>query len=214
MIGTVWILQPWATNLPSGLFGAIAGGILSYFFGGVRSGQIAARTAADLQEREFMNRDRAVRLADQAVIRGAVQAISDEIESLWQLYNRDIGPHLSSVGEAEAARAFPVRQSYFVIFDASGALVGRIPSFSLSRKILNFYGGAKAMVDSLQYYASLNGYYFTLEPNHPNGVRTWEEIVFYTRQLRQMHLELERRYGELRPELDRYLSSTPSDQII
>jgi hypothetical protein len=70
------------------------------------------------------------------------------------------------------------------------------------------------MVDSLQYYATLSAYYFTLGPSHPNAGSTYQEMLFYTGQLRQMHLELEQRYGELRPELDRYLNSTPSEQII
>jgi len=161
-----------------------------------------------------MKRDQAAKLADQALIRGTVQAISDEIETLWQRYHKEIGPHLSSVGETEIARAFPVHQSYFVVFDASGAVVGRIPSSGLGSKILNFYVTAKAMVDSLQYYANLRAYYFTLGPSHPNAQPTWREMLFYTGQLKQMHLELERRYGELRSELNTYLIRTPFDQII
>jgi hypothetical protein len=213
VFGTVWILQSWATNLLSGLAGALVGGILSYF-GGVRGARIAAQTAIALQKEEFAKREEAAKLTDQALIRGTVQAISDEIEALWLLYYREIGPHLASVGETEAARAFPVHQSYFVVFDANGGLVGRIPSASLSRKILNFYVGAKSMIDSLQYYASLSGYYFTLEPSHPKAVPTFREMLFYTGQLRGAHLELERRYSELKPELDAYLKSTPSDQSV
>ena len=217
MFGTIWILQhwvgSWATNLLSGLAGGLIGGACSYV-GGVRGARIAAQTAVDLQEREFAKRDEANKLADRSLIRGTVQAISDEIEALWQQYYREIGPHLASLDETKAARAFPVHQSYFVVFDASGALVGRLPVLSLSRKILNFYVGAKAMVDSLQYYANLSAYYFTLGPNHPNAGPTYQEMVFYTGQLRQMHLELERRYAELRPELNTYLNNTPWDQTI
>jgi hypothetical protein len=55
-----------------------------------------------------------------------------------------------------------------IIFDANGALLGRIPSTNLRSKILDFYIGAKGMVDSLQYYAHLNTYYFALGSGHPN----------------------------------------------
>ena len=213
MLVTFSLLQPWATNLLSGLIGALVGGALS-FFGGVRGARIAARTAADLQEKEFSTRDEATKRAEQDLIRGTVQSISDEIEALWRQYNKEIGPHLRSISEEEVARPFPVHQSYFVIFDASGGLLGRLPLGSLRSKILDFYFGAKAMVDSLQYYSSLRAYYFTLSQGHPNVVETWNEMLFYTEQLRLMHLELERLYNEVRPELDIYLTTTPSNQIV
>ncbi len=129
-------------------------------------------------------------------------------------YNKEIGPHLSSIPEGEVARPFPVHQSYFVIFDASGGLLGRLPDGSLRSKILDFYFGAKAMVDSLQYYSNLSAYYFTLSQDHPNIGRTWTEMIFYTEQLRLMHLELERLHKEVRPELDRNLTATPSNQTV
>jgi hypothetical protein len=210
---TFSLLQPWATNLLSGLIGALVGGALS-FFGGVRGARIAARTATDLQKKEFAARDQAAEVDEQRLIRGTVQSISDEIEALWRQYYKEIGPHLSSIPEKEAARPFPVHQSYFVIFDASGGLLGRLPVGGLRSKILDFYFGAKAMVDSLQYYSNLRAYYFTLIQGHPNVVATWNEILFYTEQLRLMHLELERLYKEVRPELEKYLTTTPSNQIV
>jgi gamma-glutamyltranspeptidase len=217
---TLWFFQHWASNLLAGLVGAIGaligaliGGILAYK-GALAGAQKASSTAFEVQEKEFANRDKAAKLADQALIRGVVQSISDEIEALWRQYYKEIGPHLSSVIPPEVARPFPVNQSYFVIFDASGALVGRIPSTSLRSKILDFYFGAKAMVDSLQYYARLSAYYFALGQGHPNSAQTWNEMLFYSGQLKAAHSELERLYKEVRPELDKYLNTTPSEQIV
>jgi hypothetical protein len=124
---------------------------------------------------------------------------------LWKRYYVEIGPHLGDP-TVEVARPFPINQSYFVIFDANGALLGRIPGdTSLRIKILDFYIGAKGMVDSLQYYARLNAYYFALGQGPPNTQKTWDEMLFYTGQLKRAHTELERLYKEVRPELDRYL---------
>jgi len=108
---------------------------------------------------------RAAKLSEQnLLIRGVVQSISDEIEALWRQYYREIGPHLGSVSQTESRTAPVPGQSiiFRLFFDANGALVGRIPDTSLRRKILDFYIGAKGMVDSLQYYAHLSAYYFAL----------------------------------------------------
>jgi len=204
VLSTISILQPWATNLASGLIGALIGGFISYR-GALIGAQRATKTAFEVQEKEFANREEAAKLSEQNLIRGVVQSISDEIEALWRQYYREIGPHLGSVRQTEVARPFPVNQSYFVIFDASGALLGRIPDISLRSKILDFYIGAKGMVDSLQHYAHLSAYHFALGQGHPNAQKTWDEMLFYTGQLKRAHNELERLYKEVRPELDRYL---------
>jgi hypothetical protein len=184
VIGTIFVFQAWLSNLISGLLGAIAGGILSYF-GAIKGGKIASSTAIALQKEDSAARERASHIEEKAIVRTAVQSISDEIEALWKMYSKEIGPHLGS--EIDIARPFPVRQSYFVIFDASGALVGRIPNPGLRSKILDFYVGAKSMVDSLQYYSTLNAYYRTLQQGHPNVVSTWGEMKFYTEQLKKAH---------------------------
>jgi gas vesicle protein len=204
VFSTISILQPWATNLASGLIGALIGGVIS-FIGALIGAKMQASTSFEVQRKDFASRNESAKLSEQNLIRGAVQAISDEIESLWRQYYREIGPHLASVSQTEAARPFPVNQSYFVIFDASGALLGRIPDTSLRTKILDFYNGAKAMVDSLQHYTRLSAYYFTLDRNHPNAQKTWDEMLFYTGQLKRAHIELERLYKEVRPELNKYL---------
>jgi precorrin-6x reductase len=94
-------------------------------------------------------------------------------------------------------RSFPINQSCFVIFDANGALLGRISTTSLRSKILDFYIEAKGTVDSLQYYARLNAYYFMLDSSHPNAQKIWKEMLFHTGQLKVAHLELERLHNEV-----------------
>jgi len=203
VIGTILLMQPWFTNLISGLLGAIVGGILSYF-GAITGGKIASSTAVALQKADFAARERASRTEEKAVVRSAVPSLSDEIEALWRLYSKEIGPNLSS--DIEVARPFPVRQSYFVIFDASGALVGRIPNPGLRSKILDFYIGAKSMVDSLQYYSNLDAYYKTLPQGHSKVGSTFAELTFYTGQLKKAHIELQKLHVDVRLEINRFLS--------
>jgi hypothetical protein len=212
MLSTISILQLWATNLLSGIIGALIGGVLS-FFGGVRGARIAAQTAIDLQEREFASRDQAAKLADQGLIRSTVQSISDEVEALWKHYNREIGPHFASLQPGQTAKVFHANQSYFVIFDAAGSLVGRIPSQTLRSKIIDFYIGAKAFVDSLQYYERLCYYYDTIvRTDRANEI--WQSMIAYSAQLKVMIGEFSRLYDVLKPELNGYLNATPADQTV
>jgi len=61
-----------------------------------------------VQKREFARQEEAKKLADQALIQGTVQSISDEVEALWERYNWEIGPHLASGGSLWGPSLCPV----------------------------------------------------------------------------------------------------------
>lgn len=212
MLVTFSLLQPWATNLLSGLIGAIIGGLFSYL-GAQRGAKIATKTAFEVQQKEFANREIRENLANQATIRGAVQSISDEVEALWKHYDREIRPHLASLEEGRPANIFHATQSYFVVFDAAGSLVGRIPSQTLRSKIIDFYIGAKAFTDALQYYEGLHASHANISEYNQKSDK-WKEIIKYSSQLKAMSAEFSKLYDVLNPEFVRYLNSTPSDQTI
>jgi hypothetical protein len=106
---------------------ALVGGAIS-FFGALIGARMQARTSFEVQRKDFESRSKAARLADEALIRGMVQSTSNEVEALWEHYNSEIGPHLDSLQPDQPANIFHATQSYFVIFDAAGSLIGRIPS--------------------------------------------------------------------------------------
>jgi hypothetical protein len=141
VLSTIWIFQPWTTNLFSGLFGALIGGLFT-LLGAIHGAKKQPKTSFEIQRKDFDNRNEAAKLAEQNLIRAVVQSISDEVEALWRHYHQEIGPHLGDP-TIEVARPFPVNQSYFVVFDANGALLGQIQSANLRTKILGFYIGAK-----------------------------------------------------------------------
>jgi hypothetical protein len=208
MSGTLWVFQPWASNLLSGFIGAVVGGAITCC-GGWLATKSAAKTAFEVQQREFEAREKAGKDAALALIRGTVQSISDEVEALWKHYNREIGPHLAALPTGSPANIFRATQSYFVIFDAAGALVGRIPNQILRSKIIDFYVGAKACVDSLQYYEGLHVSHETITDYNQKADK-WREIIQYSKQLKIMSTEFSKLYDALKPELDGYLSTTRS----
>jgi hypothetical protein len=204
-----WFFQHWVSNLPVGLVGALVGGAIS-FFGALIDARMQARTSFEVQRKDFESRSKAARLADEALIRGTVQSISDEVEALWAHYNGEIGPHLDSLEPEQPANVFNVTPSYFAIFDAAGSLVGRIPNPTLRSKIIDFYVGAKSVIDSLQYYERLRTHHeMTSNPDRAHEI--WREVLRYSTQLQSMNVEFGKLYEALRPELDRFLG-VPSDQ--
>jgi hypothetical protein len=204
MCGTLWIFQPWASNLLSGFFGAAVGGAITWF-----GAWQATKTAFEVQQREFETREKAEKSVASALIRGTVQSISDEVEALWKHYNREIRPHLASLQSEQAANIFHASQSYFVIFDAAGSLVGRIPSDELRSKIIDFYVGAKAFTDALQYYEGLHASHAAIS-EHNRRLEKWLQILEYSKQLKTMNVEFRNLYDALRTELARYLGTTRS----
>lgn len=123
-------------NLLSAVIGAVIGGGATVW---------AQVRSADNQRRE---RDK-----DEAdLIRGFVQAIADELQSFWDRFGQEIGPHLQSLPDDAVARVFPLHQSYFVVFDSNASLIGRVPDRELREQIISIYVEAKGFVDSMQHY--------------------------------------------------------------
>jgi hypothetical protein len=205
MFSTFWLAQTWASNLLSGLIGAVVGGVISFFASWCAT-KNAAKTAFEVQQREFENRRRAERDAALEVIRGTVQSISDEAEGLWKHYGREIGLQFAALPDGHAAPIVPISQNYFVIFDAAAAQVGRIPNQTLRSKIIEFYLSAKGLVDSLKHYEGLRASYEMIA-EHDQKIEKWQEIIQYSRQLRTMTDELSKLYPELESELESFLHS-------
>ncbi len=123
----------------SGLGGAVIGG--------------AATIAAQIYSAHVQRKREET--AEANMIRGFTQAIADEVASVWERYSLEIGPHLKDLPEDQAARVFPLHQSYFVVFDSSASLIGRIPDNKLREQIIATYIEAKGFVDSMRYYERL-----------------------------------------------------------
>ena len=208
MFGIIWIFQHWASNLLSGFFGAFVGGAFTWF-GAWQS----TKTAFELQQKEFADREFREKLANQATIRGAVQSISDEVEALWKHYNREIRPHLACLEPERPANIYHAAQSYFVVFDAAGSLVGRIASQTLRSRIIDFYIGAKAFTDALQYYEGLHASHANISEYNQKSEK-WKEIIRYSSYLKAMSADLDKLYDALKPEFNLYLNATPSDRTV
>jgi hypothetical protein len=124
----------------------------SNFFSALAGGGIAGVATLWAQKMYAEEQRKREEKAEATLIRGFVQAIADEVKSIWDRYNLEIGPSLRNLKDGETAIPFPLHQSYFSVFDTNASLVGRIPEIELREQIISTYIEAKGFVDSMHYY--------------------------------------------------------------
>jgi len=193
------------TNLLSGLAGAAIGG------GATMWAQFVSIGSQRNQQK----------LSEELLIRGFVQAIADEVTSVWARFNVEIGPHVKTLLEGEASPVFPLHQSYFVVFDSNASLVGRIPCRKLREQIIATYVEAKGFVDSMRYYERLVDTYNT-QKTQPSVAaylasvakdvrddQLYRPLLQYSEQLKLDHSRLEEKMEELKRLLQAFLDIPP-----
>ena len=181
----------------SNFFSALAGGGIA---------GVATLWAQIINAKDQRNREQR---AEATLIRGFVQAIADEVKSVWDRYEQEIGPHLRTLEDGQPAIPFPVHQSYFVVFDSNASLLGRILDRKLREQIISTYIEAKGFVDSLHYYERLVANY-KANPDLPamsirTDGETYKEILYYSLQLKKAHALLEPKVKGLQDSLRAYL---------
>ena len=198
------------SNLLSGLVGAAIGGVATL------SAQIISIGNQRKQQKQ----------SEEVMIRGFVQAIADEVTSVWDRYNVEIGPHLKTLPEGQAAIVFPLQQSYFVVFDSNASLIGRIPDRKLREQIIATYVEAKGFVDSMRYYERLVDTYNAqkaqpVQPSSSSAIvasvardnrddKIYRPLLEYSEQLKLAHSRLEEKMGELKRLLQAFLDDSSS----
>jgi len=161
------------------------------------------------------------KLSEELLIRGFVQAIADEVTSVWARFNVEIGPHVKTLLEGEASPVFPLHQSYFVVFDSNASRVGRIPCRKLREQIIATYVEAKGFVDSMRYYERLVDTYNT-QKTQPSVAaylasvakdvrddQLYRPLLQYSEQLKLDHSRLEEKMEELKRLLQAFLDIPP-----
>lgn len=127
------------TTFGSAITGAIVGGLITGYFA-LRSTQKSfdhQREQADANEAKL--------------IKGLLQAIHDEIETISDRYQDTMGARLDSLSEGQAlAFYYPLVSDYFTVYNGNSFLIGRIPDNDLRKQIIKTYTLAKGMVDSFR----------------------------------------------------------------
>lgn len=88
----------------------------------------------------------------QEILTGVLQAIHDEIETLWNRYMEGMGSHLEDLPPGEALLLiYPITQGYFTAYTANASLIGQIKSSDIRQAIVNTYTKGRALIDSYRF---------------------------------------------------------------
>ena len=88
---------------------------------------------------------------EKKMIKGVLQAIHDEIETLWEVYRKNMGEQVEALEENKPLNYYyPLDSNYFTVYEGNSSLIGRIPDNDLRKQIIVTYTLAKGIVDSFR----------------------------------------------------------------
>jgi hypothetical protein len=174
----------WTSFCSAIIAGSVGGLITGYFM--LRSTQ-----------KSFDNQKEQLELNEAKLIKGLLQAIHDEVETLLERYQDTMGPRLDSLKDGEVlAYYYPLMSDYFTVYDGNSFLIGRIPDNDLRKQIIKSYTLAKAMIDSFRfnndllqkYEHSLMIFQETQQELHKQRAQAYyQSLVEYAKRLKQGH---------------------------
>ena len=153
---------------------------------------------------------------EEAKINSILLAVKIEISTLWNRYNKEMGPLIESLeGDTGLNTYYPVFDDYFVIYNNNTEFIGNIDK-ELGALIIKTYIVAKGLKDSLLFNNQLlnkfQRYYDLAEESnldhyskqHINCHETWKN---YGQSLKKAHFELKDIANKLLISIDKKLLS-------
>lgn len=129
----------------SAITGAIIGGVITGFF------------ALKSTKNAHSNQLEQAAQSEAKLIQGVLQAIHDEIETVFERYQETMGARLESLKDGEALLVYyPLVSDFFSVYNGNSFLIGRIQDNDLRKQIITTYTLAKGLVDSFRMNNDLN----------------------------------------------------------
>lgn len=140
-------------------------------------------------------------------ILGLLQAIHDEIETLWESYSATAGAHVESLREGNAVLIFwPITQDYFTIYNTNSFFIGKVKNHDLRKQIVATYSKSRGLIDSYRMNNDLLQkwehadllFQETQNQIHRNHAQArYQSLVQYGASLKKGHTELKSMVTEL-----------------
>lgn len=197
------------------IFGsAITGAVL----GGLITGYFALKTTKKAHENQLEQ----VTQNEKKLIQGLLQAIHDEVETVFERYQENMGAKLESLKDGEALLLYyPLVSDFFTVYNGNSFLIGRIPDNDLRKQIIKTYTMAKGMVDSYRMNNDLNQKFehwhqvfqeSKNEIHQQKAAAQFGALVEYAKTLKKNHQEVKTEIAQLLRTLRKYgvLSETRS----
>lgn len=184
----------WST-FGSAITGAVVGGIVAGYF--------ALRTVTI----SFNNQRKHDEENEGKLIQGLLQAIHDEIETIYERYQETIGSKLETLADGDALTSYyPVVSDFFSVYNGNTFLIGRIPNNDLRKQIIMTYTLSKGMVDSFRLNNDLVHKFehsskifdeTTQEVHKQHAQAHYQSLVEYAKKLKHSHHVLKQEISNL-----------------
>lgn len=170
------------------IIGAIIGGLIAGYYSS------RATKTAHQNQKELADENEA------HIIRSLLQAIHDELETVFDNYQENMGHRIESLNDGGAILFYyPLVSDFFSVYNGNTFLLGRIKDNDLRKNIIKTYTLGKGMIDSfrmnndlLQKYEHWDAVYSEtkLQVHLDKAVAKHQELVEYAKALKQQHFTL------------------------
>lgn len=145
---------------------------------------------------------------DQQMLLGILQAIHDEIETLWDIYIDAIGHQLEALADGQPLQMYwPVIQEYFTVYNTNAFFIGRIQNHDLRKLIVSTYSKSRGLIDSYRLNNDLvqkheHAYWFFQETQNQihkkNAESHFVALVNSAKALKESHAGVKKQVQELK----------------
>ncbi|MCA2019180.1 hypothetical protein LDJ79_23985 [Vibrio tritonius] len=192
------MILDWSSFGPA-ILGAISGGLITGWFS-----MKATSTSFENQQKQLDD-------SEKKLISGLLQALHDEIETVYERYQDIMGARLETLPDGEALTFYyPLVSDFFTVYNGNSFLIGRIPSNDLRKQIIKTYTLAKGIVDSFRLNNDLVGKFELAnkiyeesqqEIHKQQAIAHYKSLIEYAKNLKTTHSELKREVSKLLREL-------------
>ncbi|AEB08503.1 hypothetical protein [Desulfobacca acetoxidans] len=172
--------------------GSVVAALLAAYLGGRYTFRAVEKTFAKNLELQKVNQEN--------IIKALLQAIHDEIETLWEHYSSELGAKIDSLPDNHPLNyLFPILQDYFTIYTGNAILIGHIFDVELRKSIVTTYTKARAMIDTIRLNNELvqkNEFWFRLyqqskDPTLAKNVDdSWTLLIEYAKVIKKYHADM------------------------
>lgn len=183
------------SSFGSAITGAIVGGLIAGYF------------ALESTKRAFKNQKVHANDNEEKLIKGLLQAIHDEIETVYDRYQETMGSRLEALGDGGALTFYyPLVSDFFSVYNGNTFLLGRIADNDLRKQIIKTYTLSKGMVDSFRLNNDLvqklehsnKVFGETQQEIHKqHAIAHYSSLVEYAKSLKQSHQVLKQEIANL-----------------
>jgi len=127
------------SSFSSAITGALVGGLTAGYF------------ALEATNRAHKNQKKHADENEEKLIQGLLQAIHDEIETVYERYQETMGANLESLDDGKGLTFYyPLVSDFFSVYNGNTFLLGRIQDNDLRKQVIKTYTLAKGMIDSFR----------------------------------------------------------------